>query len=231
MKRGFIRALWGVFDDSHRVTNRRFRVSRNIQEVLKNKHKVPFETFVFGEKNFDELKSSGIDATLLDKEPFRFDLIKHQYRNKIEILSEAMEKYDEIVYLDWDVSQRRELPEDFWDKCGERAPIQACLQQYHRRKCTWRKQDIRKVPNGGFLYIRDKKLVERAKYWWGKHQQDNDEIAWSRVIDELMEGWNGPEDFWDNYETMYCNLYGHYGHPVDKIKQKEFVFRHFQGGT
>ena len=231
MKKSFVRGLWGVYDDSNRITKRRFRVKRNVQQIVTAKHTVPFVTYVFGEENFVELKELGVNAILLDKNPAPFNLVRHQYRNKIEILMHAMEDFDEIVYMDWDVYLKAKLPSDMWEKLGNRASIQACLQQYHRPKCPWRKDDWRKVPNGGFVYLRDKQLPSLAATWWEKlGSGDNDEPAWARIIDEMMGGWQGMEAFWKEYEIMYCNLRGMNPYPDNRIIEKHAPFIHYQGG-
>lgn len=231
MKKSFVRGLWGVYDDSNRITKRRYRVRRNIEEVVTAEYTIPFKTYVFGEENYKELIAQNVDAVLVDKNPAPFDLVKYQYRNKIEILKYAMEEFDEIVYMDWDVSQHRPLPNDFWEKLQKREKIQACLQQYHRRKCHWRKKDLRKVPNGGFLYLRDKSLPDLAANWWEKlGKQDNDEPSWAKIIDEMMGGWKGVQAFWDDFEIMSCNLRGQSPFPKEILRTKKAPFIHSQGG-
>jgi hypothetical protein len=167
-----------------------------------------------------------------------FDLIKYQYRHKMEVIRYAMEedKYDEIVWLDWDCIPQKKLPEDFWKKCGQKGPIQGCLQMYYRKKCNWRIVNKRKVINGGFLYIRDKTMPFRAIKLWETMLQDNDEPAWSLLIDKIDEeflnnNWENTDlsmkRFWDIYETSYCVL-GH-GSPFPKelLDIKDACFIHF----
>jgi hypothetical protein len=82
------------------------------------------------------------------------------------------------------------------------------LQLYHRRKAFWRKTELRKVPNGGFIYIRDKLIPEKAiKLWEKLGMGDNDEPAWARLTDDMVGGWQGIEKYWDLFESPFCNLH------------------------
>lgn len=233
MKRGFIRGLWGIFDSSHRITNRRFRIDNNIKKTVSGKFILPAKTYVFGKDNMEGLKKFGVDNIhLLSKEPFQFNLIKHQYRHKMELLKYAMEEdgYDEIVYLDWDCYLVKPLPTDFWESLNKKSKFQANLIQYHRKKCLWRNYDQRKVPNGGFIYIRDKNLPRKAIEYWEKMMQDNDEPAWAKVVEELMGGkWTNVDDYWEKFEPQFCNLHKSSPYPNEKLKSKNACFVHYQG--
>lgn len=234
MKRGFIRGVWGIFDQSHRIKARRFRVDNNIKEALANPHSPESKTYVFGKENYDGLVKLGVNNLhLLQNEEFKFDLIKHQYRHKLELIQYAMEKdgYDEIIYLDWDCYPTKQIPSDIWDTLAKKESIQANLICYHRVKCPWRNEDRRKLPNGGFLYIRDKTLPSKAIAHWDKIPQDNDEIAWAKVVEDLMGGtWKGMQEYWDRFEPMMCNL--HKSSPFEGepcYRSKNICFIHRQG--
>jgi hypothetical protein len=233
MKRGFIRALWGIHDKGHRITKRRFRVDKNIKAILNNKHNSPFKVFVMGEDNYEGLKELGFDCELVNSNPAPFDLIKHQYRHKLEIIKYAMEEkgYDELVYMDWDCIPQKPLPNDFWEQMNKKDKFQANLQMYHRRKAHWRKEELRKVPNGGFVYLRDKSYPQRAIELWEKiGKGDNDEPAWARLTDDLYGGWKGIDHYWEHFEAMFCNL--HMSSPFSKemLNAKNVCFVHYQGG-
>lgn len=233
MKRGFIRALWGIHDRSHRITQRRYRVDRNINEILKNGYTEPFKTFVMGSDNYETLSNMGLNCELVTKNPSLFDLVKHQYRNKLEIIKYAMEEdgYDELVYLDWDCVPTRELPKNFWQELGKKESFQANLQVYHRRKAHWREEELRKVPNGGFIYLRDKSYPDRAiKLWEELGKGDNDEPAWAKLTDELSGGWEGIAFYWDHFEPIFCNLHRSSPYSEELLLSKRECFRHYQGG-
>ena len=233
MKRGFIRCVWGIYDNSHRITARRQKIDRDINRIKNNKFNEPFVVYIYGKDNYERLSKEGFDCKLIDENPAPFDLIKHQYRHKMELIKYAMEVdgYDELVYLDWDCDPQKKLASDFWEKCGRRGPIQACLQQYHNKKCHWRHESKRKVPNGGCLYIRDKTLPDRAIKYWETMPQDNDEPAWAKLIDELMGGWVNWEVsgkiFLETYEMMYCALWKGCPYTQEQMNQKDICFIHF----
>lgn len=233
MKTGFIRGLWGIFDNSHRITNRRFRVENNINKTLRNKYAPSSQTYVFGKENLIGLEKLGVkNLTLIQEDPFKFDLIKHQYRHKLELIRYAMEVdgYDEILYLDWDCYPTRSLPDDFWEVLRGKGVFQANLIQYHRKKCFWREVDQRKVPNGGFLYIRDKTIPARAIEYWDEMPQDNDEPAWAKIVEDLMGGkWTDINDYWNRFEPEWCNLHKSSPYSPEQLKSKKSCFIHYQG--
>lgn len=240
MKRAFIRCVWGAYKIETPLTgfhaaeklSRRSKLDGDIDLILKNQFNEPFIVYVFGKDNFDKMKGLGFNCVLADPNPSPFDQINYVYRNKMELIKYAMEAdgHDEIIYLDWDCRPQKKLPDNYWDEFGKRAPIQACLQQYRRRKCLWRTDgDVRKVPNGGFLYIRDKSLPNRAIQIWDTMKQDNDEIAWAKLIDELMNGWKGMDEFWKDYETPFCNLHKASPFSREQLNSKNICFVHFQG--
>jgi len=232
MKCGFIRAVWGVYDDSHRITRRRSRIDNDIDTILSCQYSEPFVTYVMGKDNFNRMMDRGVkNCVLLTDDPAPFDLVKHQYRHKMEIIRHAMEVdgYNELVYLDWDCVPQKPLPDNFWDELKKKDVFQATLQIYRRKKCHWRLEEQRKVPNGGFIYLRDKSLPAEAIRWWEKlGKPDNDEPAWARLTDEMMGGWD-IEEYWNRFEIMFCNLHRSSPYSKEKMKQKNVCFIHYQG--
>ena len=232
MKRGFIRCVWGIYDNTHRITARRQKIDGDIKRIKECKFNEPFKVYVYGQDNFDRLKND-FDCIMVDACPNPFDLIKYQYRHKLELIKYAMEVdgYDEVVYMDWDCVPQKKLPDDFWGKCSQRGVIQGCLQQYRRIKCTWRKTDRRKVLNGGFLYIRDKTIPNEIIEIWKTMPQDNDEPAIARYLDKLLGTWDNSErclkEVWDTYETPFCVLWNSYPWTKEKIETKDKCFIHF----
>jgi len=233
MKRGFIRVVYGIYDNSNRLTARRQKIDGDIKRILSNKFNETFQVFIFGSDNYERMVSQGFDCVKVDDNPAPFNLIKHQYRNKMELIRYAMESYDEMVYMDWDCVPQKKLPNNFWEECYKKDVIQACLQQYHRKKCMWRPVDQRKVANGGFLYIRDKSLPSRAIKYWETIPQENDEPAIAKLTDELMGNWTNTEKnmkvFWDRFETNFCQLHRASPYPAELLKTKDVCFIHYQG--
>jgi len=233
MKRIFMRATWGIYDDSHRITKRRKKIDRDIVKIVKASKEFddPFIVYVFGEDNYKRMKDFGFDCILLNKDPAPFDLIEAQYRHKLEAIRYAMEEdgCDEVLHFDWDCVPQKKLPSDFWDIMGKKESFQANLQLYHRRKATWRKEDMRKIPNGGFVYIRDKSYPGRIIEHWEKNKGPSAEPALARFSDELVGGWQGLDKYWDLFEPDFCNLHKMSAFPKDKIETKNLCFRHYQG--
>ena len=236
--KAFVRGLWGIYDNSHRITNRRYKIDSDIQKILANKCNEPFIVYVMGRLNYEQLLKTGIESyghkvKLISEEPAMFDVIKYVYRNKLEIIKYAMESdgFDEIVYLDWDCIPQKKIPVDFWETLRNKNVFLACLQTYKNLKCPWRVEywDQRKVPNGGWVYFGDKTIPsECIKLWEEVGMPDNDEISYARWVDNKMGGWKGDQYFWDNFETPYCNLHRMSTHG-QKILQKDICFKHFQG--
>lgn len=235
MKRGFIRALWGIHDNSHRLLKRRFRVDKNVQSVLNNKFKHQFKVYILGDNNYRVMVDLGFNCVLVDKRPYLYDLVKHQYRNKLELIKYAFDedKYTELVYLDWDCFPTKNIPEDIWQNMKSKGVFQANLQQYRNIKAPWRMTDPRKVPNGGFLYLGDSDLPDQAiKFWEECGSPDNDEIGWARLCDELSGGWQDIDYYWQNFESMYSNLWrGSVYNESLLLEKKDLCFIHHQGGN
>lgn len=230
----FIRGLWGIFDQSHELIKRRYKIDRDIGAILKNKHTVPFTTCVMGDENMAQLqKVNKYPCVMVNKQPFMFDLVNFQYRNKLEVIKFAMfeQNCDEIVYLDWDCLPSIGQDDNFTKQLREKSSFQANLAQYRKPKCGWRSIDRRKVPNGGFLYINDKNLVLKAIQCWENYQQQNDELAWAKMVDDLMGGWKGVDEYFSKFEPMVCKLSNKspYGDKPEKIKQYNPYFVHYHG--
>jgi len=233
MKRIIMRAYWGEYDDGHRITKRKARVDRNIEQVLNCEFKEDFVTYVFGQENFDYLVSKGFRCVLLWKEPTMFDAVKYQYRHKLEALKFAMEeeKADEMVHLDWDCLLKKPFPNDFWDRLGKKESFQANLMQYRRRKATWRgKEDSRKIPNGGFCYIRDKNVPTDIIKIWETMKSPSCEPAMAKYVDHRTDGWKGKEHYWNLFEPEVVRLHRCCPFSAELIEAKNACYTHYQGG-
>ena len=236
MKRAFIRGLWGEQPESlaedtpdkrKKMALRRRKMDRNIDALLKCKHQDPFIFYVFGDQNYNYLKKNGFDCVLLDKNPVKFNIVKHMYRHKLEIIKRAMEEYDEIIFLDIDCFQIHPLPSDFWKILNKKEVVQAPLFAYRHVKCPWRKTDKRKVPNGGFVYIRDKSIPDKVISAWEEiGKGDNDEPAWAKLTDDMIGGWQGMEKYWEIFEPPFCRLGRGIPFSEELMKTKNIIFQH-----
>lgn len=231
MKRAFVRALWGTFLDINDSTNPRpSKTLDDIKAQVDPKYKHPFVVYTFGRKNHDYLISMGFDSKLVSEAYQLWDMKTELYRHKLEVFKYAMQDYDEIVYLDWDCVAIQPIVEDFWDRLGKRESFQANLFQYLTKKCLWRREDQRKVCNGGFVYMRDKSIPDQLiKNWdgfkeWSIIQKQkrlakgsdlrfrekcltfDDEPAMSKYVDDVSGGWKGSADYFYKFEPNVCVL-------------------------
>jgi len=236
MKRLIMRAFWGINDRSHRLLNRKFRVDSNIQTIAKNKFNAPFVTYVWGKDNYEGLKSLGFDCVLLHPEPFQWDLIKFQYRHKLEALRYAMEveKCDELLHVDWDCIPKKKADENMWNLLGKKESFQANLITYRHVKAKWRKKDndgrgIRTIPNGGCVYIRDKTIPFKLIEIWETMKGPSAEPPMAKYLDDITGGWCGIEKYWDLFEIPICNPYRKSSYLPEKLKTKDTYFTHFLG--
>jgi len=232
MKEIFIRGIWGIYDNSHRITKRRSQIDKDIEKVIQSPYQVDFKTYVMGIDNYEKCLKKGINCQLICEEPYKFDLKKYQYRNKLEIIKWAIENdsLQEFVYLDWDCFLQKKLSNDFWKGLRNKREFQANLQLYHRRKCPWRKYDLRKVPNGGFIYLRNPDLIYDCIKHWEGNKQDNDEPAWAKIVEQLSGGsWKGIGHYWNNFEPMFVNLHKASSFDSKMLEKKNVNFIHFQG--
>ena len=172
----------------------------------------------------------------MDKRPAIWDGMA-MWRHKLEALKLGMQVFKRIVYLDFDCVATAPLPQDFWHLAEARAPIQASLTGYKRVLTLGRTEDHRKVPNGGFIYVRDRGIPgeligmwERnhvGKFWWA------DEALMAAYMDSTTGGWKGVEHYFSWFEPDYfTNEYktGYRLHPHLK-KALEPCFHHFMTTT
>lgn len=231
MKRVFMRALWGVYDNTNRILRRRFRVDKHLQNALDNKYNFDFITYVFGEENYKYLVSRGIkNCILIDKNPAPYDLLKEHYRHKLECMRYALEVdgYDEMIHLDWDCYPVKRLPTNFWEIMGKKEAFQANLFKFKHLKCPWRTIDKTVVPNGGFVYMRNKEYPTKIiKIWEEKLKGNSAEPPMAMFVDDLMGGWKGCDYYWNLYEADFCRLKDGTPHPPEKMATKDICFIHF----
>tara|TARA_R110000824_G_scaffold12226_8_gene53697 strand:- start:10007 stop:10774 length:768 start_codon:yes stop_codon:yes gene_type:complete len=252
MKRAFIRGLWGnIWHDPKETTDRGLKIAKDINRVTNSKFQADFVTYVFGKDNEIALKNEfGLKTKLVDRSPIVWDMTDELYRHKLEILKIAMQDYDEIVYLDWDCILVKPLLADFWERLNKKDSFQGNLFQYRTKKCLWRDDDLRKVVNGGFLYMRDKTIPDKMIHNWdglrqwaldiqsARREQGkelrlrerslmfDDEPSITKYVDDAMDGWKGVDEFWDRFEADVCRLKKKSAYSIDNkeaLKNNCFV--------
>ena len=256
-KRGFIRALWG---NSYSNFDLNYKIDKEIRDILDNQFNEPFTVYVMGDSNYLKLISTGIEklghkVVLISSAPYLFDTATHMHRNKIEVLKYAMEvdKFEEIVFLDWDCLPVKKLPVDFWEEHYKKKPLQCCFAAFYMRCkdiCYWRKSRERIikhllpshiVPNGGYIYIGDKTIPSKiAKEWeestkevagdWSSgsiHGKYSIEPAIAKVQDDMIGGWKSLQDHYNNFEPIYCHVRRkNMMRLIKEYRQKDICFYH-----
>jgi hypothetical protein len=234
MKRGFVRVLWGRRSDDHLGTFFGNVITNDIKLSMHSIHErtMPTTTFVYGRDNFKVLSDNGFQCELVDERPLIWEGTC-MWRHKLEAMRLAMQVYKRIVYLDFDCVAVRPIPDDFWHIAEKKAPIQASLIGYKRQGAAWRREDTRKIPNGGFVYIRNAWVPRGLISVWEKRASNDkcwsDEHVMAEYIDGLMGGWRGCEYYFRNYEPDYftnTTKTAYRLHPSCK-KDKEPCFQHF----
>ena len=206
IKRGFIRTLWGIREDKWRRRHRT-NLDSHFRLLRHNKYEKSFTAYVFGEENYKQLEDMGFNCHLIDKRSIVWDMDLEQFRHKLEALKYGMQELDEMVFLDWDTQLIKPLPDNFWDVLSQKAPIQASLRMYHRRRIRWRKPDARKVPCAPFVYMRDKNIPdELIRIWEELGKPFQEETVLMRYIENLMGEWKGLDEYWKLYEPHFFNL-------------------------
>lgn len=229
MKRGIIRAFWGIYsDDKSPLIQRRKKMDKDIEKLLTKGIKHDFVCYTYGIDNHKYLLSKGINSILINDNPAPYDLKKEQYLHKIKSIEYAMfeDGYDEILHCDWDCILEKPIPKDMWEILEQKESFQGCLQQYRRRKCFWRKgEDFRKIPNGGCIYIREKQIIKDIIKCWEKLRGPSVEPPMALYLDEKYGKWIGPEEYWKLHEIELCNLAR--ASCYRKAKKPRAIFKHY----
>lgn len=230
----FVTALWG--DD---IIERRGKALDDIRRLLTDEFQVNRLWLAYGRNNLEWLQDVGVDADLAHEdsvvdwdgvgkrtpEGHRND---HNYgysmwRHKLHAMEIAMQRSDTITWLDADTHLQKLLPDDFWRRLRQGMPIQMPLTSYHRITCTWRgRQCRRSVPEGAFIYLRDRRILETAKAIYRKNREWVDQTVFAYVIDMLVKK-HGPNVFTDEgYKSdgfqPYCvRIYNQFWQPEEEV--------------
>lgn len=217
------------------MVERRPKVLDDIDRFLRHDHHPkPARTYAIGRNNHEHLRSIGVKCQFVTEEPVMdFDGIGERnsslrggrsygyctWRHKTEIMRIAMQAYGEIVWLDWDAKLTKPLPEDFWQRMRRGRPIQMSLIQYHIRTCVWRgRRDTRAVPEGAFIYCRDRRIIDDVNALYVKHPTWVDQTIFAKIMDEMAGGWPGVEAYKRLGFEPYCQrIYDQFHKPEEVI--------------
>ncbi len=230
-KSGFIRGVWGIYDVGGKLGkpySRRTKIDNDITLAKLNPYAPKCKVYIFGEDNFKILTDKGFDTVLIDKKPICWDMLKEQYRHKIEIWKAGLQDFEEIVFLDWDCVPCAPIPNDFWQVLGSGAKVRTTLYQYVLQRALFRSPDARKLSASTFVYIRGEEVVEGIiKTWEDMGKPWQEEVALSKYIDNLNGGWKGIKDYSVKFEQPYHTLF--FGYPSEYLKEvvaKNNIFYH-----
>lgn len=211
-----IRVLFGSkLISGTNVEMRRHKIDSDIELNLKCSKFLPinhYTVFTFGFDNHKYLIDKGFNSILVDNKPYLYDIKLYCYMNKIRLLQYALNQFKEpILYLDMDTLAQRPI-NDLNDYFRPLGCISANLMIYTQIKCIWRDKDRRKLPNGGFLYVKDIDTINGIIDHWeflkkSGYPSQNDEIAIMHYLDDKHGGFIGEQGWLNLYEPKnICSL-------------------------
>jgi hypothetical protein len=178
----FIRIFWGEFE---RYENQIIEAKKdNLNEMV----------FVWGYDNYTKIKELGYNCELIDLQPYDYSIANaHTFKNhkslihKIKGIGIALEKYNEVIFLDWDVRKVKEIDGYFYESIIEKASdLQIPLYVYPKKAFKFLKHVIKDkimqefftklesfislyayedeenytLPNTGFVYCCDREIMD-----------------------------------------------------------------------
>ena len=203
----FIRAIWGEND----------KIKNDVSCFLEKSVHFPFTIYCFGRENYNFIIEKGFkDVVLLSEENFLFHGVSEQYIHKIYVMKKALEHFDEVIFVDWDVILLKELPKNFWELFHEGEDIKAPLYYYEIHLRGRKRKKNKKLPEGykdpvslpsaAFVYLRNyyngKRLYEIYEEFKYKEEFKNDldeEKILRFFIEEKMNGWKDHEFYLNNF--------------------------------
>lgn len=226
-KKLILRGIWGQTVEVHdRIINRIKKVQREAEEANdKLFSKDNYIVLCFGRENYDNLSRLGYQTKLIYDHPFLFDPRTEQYRHKLYCYEYAFDKLeaDEILWLDWDCTPKRNvIIEDLWKYKSDFA---ANLMTYNVRKCHWRTEHMRKLPNGGYLYMQKHLIEGIIRAWETLEDKMNDEVAYAKYLDK-RDGDFDIERYKELYEPWQCKLQQKEAYEINK---DNIYFKHNLG--
>lgn len=229
----FIRAIWG--DMWCNVP-----CYENLLKEVKDNHTGAWHppgtvTYCYGWENEAYLRSVGISPILLsqssvmnftgqpERSPSPDGWVHYgisMFYHTLYTIHEALNSFDEVVFLDWDTVLMGELPKDFWDKIREGQPFKAGLVRTKRPSCPWRTTGANERPHAGLIYCRDKSIMARMMELYPSMPLTIQETIFALWADEVMGGWSADRWKSEGYEP-YCFSFRLQAHPPE-----QYVFTH-----
>lgn len=174
----FFRAFWGDFE----------RYRDQIEACVDDEF--DYEIICWGRENKDKFNELGLEATLVHPDNYDWDIasdhtfIDHKSLNhKLKALEFAVERWGEVIFLDWDCKLIKPLDNHFYEAVQLGNSLQVPLYYYSDKAFEMFKeldnqeffrkleegikaygmkvQDGYALPNTGFIYCREKAIAER----------------------------------------------------------------------
>jgi len=154
-----IRALWGNFE--------------HYQNEIPKQPIYNEVVYVWGIENADKLKELGYEVVFMGDGVHKS---KHSFYLKLECLIRAENEFKEILFIDWDVKQCKELDDIFYKELRELKfsmptysyPIEFLNLKFEHdwgnnivndfKKYGWRLDNFIVIPNAGFIYSNDSNI-------------------------------------------------------------------------
>jgi hypothetical protein len=210
-----IRALWGNFD---------FYKNEIPLFPLYNE-----TVYVWGTENLNKLNQLGYDTIFMGED---VDIPRHAFHLKLESLIKGQDDFDEIIFMDWDIKQIKELDDVFYTQLREKEfsmptysyPIEFINLKLEYewaksiiadfKKYGWRYNEYIVIPNAGFIYSNKSNIP----YELNRISKEN-KIS---TLTEEFSMWNFANCSLTDYITKYepkCI----YGRPTNTIFQLENI--------
>ena len=209
----FVRAIWGQGPSSDApVASYGSAIAAAAHPSAYQRNKLRDQTVVYcwGEWNFQFISNIGWVPTLASHssiQNFAGDDTPHSptnggrinygismWRHKLESMRLAMQTWQEIVWLDWDVHIICRLPSEFWEHLRDGQPLRLAQKSYTRPQCNWRDgRDNQRISlHGAMIYCRDASLIDDAiRIMHTEYPNQSDEQSFAKLIDDRTDGWLG----------------------------------------
>ena len=145
----FIRAYWGDLSSFN---------GRHLKEIvhISSTSKLNDYVYVWGTGNYEYIKSLGFECKYMGE--FEYDYLKNSdiyMLPKLWAIQSGVSTFNEVVFLDWDCLQKRELDDNFYQLLRSRDNIQMPLYVYPN---TYKEQVYKEWMD---IPVKEKQYIEK----------------------------------------------------------------------
>jgi hypothetical protein len=225
----FIRCYWGNLDSrngEHRDEIINVSKVTNLNEYV----------YVWGVDNFNFITSLGFECELVSENPFPYgpNLTPDFYIAKLDAIKLGCQKFSEVVFLDWDTRQLKNVDSEFFTlltkhRIGIQMPLYIYDFDYARRVLSedpgmeqaevdymFRHSEELKVfsfrwnehmvsPNAGFVFCSDSRIIDELIHLCKRFDIQSCNEEMSMMILSRMNC-NSIEDYIKIYEPLVCSI-------------------------